>query len=106
MATAEWGSFEWGAAEWGSIESTGGVWAAVGTLSLNGTADLHVELTFAAVGTLALSGAAALTAAIQMASVGELRLDGGGANLRVARNVTRLRECGDPLSTACAHWMP
>jgi hypothetical protein len=106
MATAEWGSLEWGAGEWGSIDSGSGPWAAVETLSLDGLADFHVDLVLNASGTLSLSGAAGMTSAIQMASVGELRLDGGGANLRVARHATRLHACGDPLSTACAHWMP
>jgi hypothetical protein len=80
--------------------------AAAGTLALTDTASLTTTAFMAAVGTLALNGVAALTTAIQMAAGGELRLDSGGAALRVARNATRLLECGDPLSTACAHWMP
>ncbi|MGE5768339.1 MAG: hypothetical protein ACM35H_14215, partial [Bacteroidota bacterium] len=58
--------------------------AAVGTLSLNGTANLTLFPTLAASGTLALNGAAALTTQITMGANGELRLDGAG-NLRVAR---------------------
>lgn len=104
--TAEWGALEWGAAEWGSIDTGSAPWAANGTLSLNGTANLTLFAFLAAAGTLALNGAAALTTAITMLAASDLRLDGGSANLRVARNATRLHQCGDPLSTACQEWMP
>lgn len=81
-------------------------WAAVGTLSLNGAANLTLFQNFAAAGVLALAGTPGLTTVIQMIGSGDLRLDGGGAALRVARNVSRLKQCGDPLSTACQDWMP
>src|SRR5690349_1995500 len=106
MATAEWGSLEWGDAEWGSIDAGAAPWAAIGTLSLNGAADITLTALLAAIGTLALNGVAPLTALVTFVASGELRLDGGGAALRVARNATRLHQCGDPLSTACSDWMP
>lgn len=73
---------------------------------MSGTANLTLFALLAAIGQLALNGVAGLTTSITMLASGDLRLDGGGANLRVARNVSRLKACGDPLSTACAGWMP
>ena len=103
--TAQWGALEWGEAEWGSIDEGDAPWAAVGTLVLNGTANLTLTALLSSLGTLALNGVAALTAQITMAAAGELRLDGSG-NLRVARNAERLNRCGDPLSTACQEFLP
>jgi len=101
--TAKWGSLEWGVGEWGSIEEVD-VWAANGTLALNGTANLTLTNQFAAVGTLALNGTAGLTTVIQMAAVGILAVI-GVANLRTARNATTLSTCGHPVSNDCDSWL-
>ena len=104
--TSKLGALLLGEAILGSDVESVFAWAAAGALSLNGTASFTLFQTFAAVGVLAISAAAPLTTSITPAATGQLRLDGGGANLRVARNVSRLHNCGDPLSTACQEWMP
>lgn len=101
--TAEWGSFEWGAAEWGSIADEG-AWAAVGTLSLNGTANLTLRAEMAASGVLALNGTAGLTTAIQMAANGILALLGEGP-LFTARKASTLSTCGHPMAADCESWL-
>ena len=79
-------------------------WSAVGTLSLNGTANLTLTQNFAAVGTLALNGAAGLTTAIQMAAVGILTLLGGGPFF-TARKASTLSTCGHPMAAGCESWL-
>ena len=105
--TAEWGAFEWGEAEWGSIEEGDAPWSASGTLVLSGGAALDTDFsTLIAFGSLTLSGAGSITTLVSMSANGLLALLGSGS-LRVARNATRLEDCGDPLSTTCQEgWMP
>lgn len=103
MATAEWGLLEWGAAEWGSIEG-GGAWQAVGTLALNGAANLTLTVLFAAVGTLALVGAGTLTTQILMGAIAELKLL-GSADLRTGKRAAVLSTCGGPLAADCDQWL-
>lgn len=86
------------------FETQGGNLAATGTLSLNGTSNLTLEVFFAAVGTLTLNGVAALTTAIQMAAVGVLTLEGGGP-LFTARKATTLSTCGHPMAADCDSWL-
>lgn len=85
---------------------SGGVspWAASGTLSLNGTAQLTLFQTFDAVGALALNGAAGLTTAIQMAASGVLTLLGAGP-LFTARKASTLSTCGHPMAADCDSWL-
>lgn len=126
--SSQWGDFLWGEGIWGSAEAAAdNTLEASGLLTLSGTADLRdrpainmsasgslpltgsaslqLAVLFAASGSLLLSSSAALTTVIQMIAAGDLVLDGSG-RLRVARNATRLHQCGDPLSTACSDWMP
>lgn len=87
--------------EWLSGES---VWAANGTLSLNGAAGLTLQAFFASVGTLTLNGTSGLTALIQMGANGVLQIIGVGPFF-TARKASTLSTCGHPVSNDCDSWL-
>jgi hypothetical protein len=68
----------------------------VGSLQLSAEMVANIPMTMTAVG--GLTALIAMAADIPMM----MTLD---ANLRVARNVGRLKTCGDPLSTMCQDWL-
>ena len=78
--------------------------AASGSIVFSGTASLQLTRTFDAAGTIQFSGTAALTTVIPMAASGSIEFS-GSADLFVARNIGRLVNCGDPVSTMCQDWL-
>jgi hypothetical protein len=80
--------------------------SASGSFPMTASASLLLAVQFMASGSFLLAAAAALTTEILMEASGDMILTAEG-RLRVARNIGRLEDCGDPLSTACQEgWMP
>lgn len=86
------------------FETAGTDLSANGTLSLSGTANLQLEVTFAAAGALALNGSASLLTDITIQANGVLALL-TSASLRAAKRAGILSGCGEPLAADCEQWL-